>query len=298
MAPSLFTAATTAISHDCQRIAQLCQQLEFFANLQVQHIQPLSHGQSNQSYCISTDRAKYVLRCYPVNQYRCRQQELTIQHAAAANNLAPAPLCLNNHKQIMISDFISGGQAFNYRQHDRQQLIQHLASLHQLKVLTSVLQLEDYLQLQLSLIANRSQLDLELFNQLQQAAKQLAALPADTVLCHLDLHADNLLWAEQRLWLLDFEYSQQADSSLDLAALIMHYQLDGQEQQQLLLDYTQQRTTVRLQDNLLANLQLKIPLAKQLYSGFCWLWYLAIPGYAAEAKHWQLQLQRLLARPF
>ncbi|OEY70925.1 hypothetical protein BI198_03460 [Rheinheimera salexigens] len=285
------------MEHDCQRIAQLCKQLEFFANQQVQHIQPLSHGQSNKSYRISTDRAEFVLRCYPPKQYRCRQQELTIQHAAAADDLAPAPLCLNNHLQIMISDFIDIGEPFNYRQHDSKQLIQHIVKLHQLNVLTSVLQLEDYLQFQLSLVADKNLVDIVLFNQLQQAAKQLEALPQDTVLCHLDLHADNLLWAEQRLWLLDFEYSQQADSSLDLAAIIMHYQLDVKEQQQLLVDYIQLRRQARLHDSLLETLQLKIPLAKQLYSGFCWLWYVAIPGYETEAKHWQQQLQHLLAMP-
>lgn len=284
MASSLFTAATTR--YDCQRITQLCQQLEFFADQQVQQILPLSHGQSNQSYHVITNRAAYVLRCYPPKQYKCRQQELTIQHAAAANGLAPAPLCLNNHLQIMISDYISGGEAFNYHQHSSQQLIQSLASLHQITVLTSVLQVEDYLRLQMDLIANQSLLDRKLTAQLLMVAKQFAELPADTVLCHLDLHADNLLWANNRLWLLDFEYSQQADSSLDLAAISVHFNLNSAEQQQLLVEYCQQRQEASLLDSL----SVKMSLAKQLYCGFCWLWYLSIPGYEAEALLWQQRL--------
>ncbi|MGI5308156.1 phosphotransferase [Rheinheimera sp. WS51] len=280
MASSFCTTAAT--EPNSQRIAQLCKQLEFFANQQVQHIQPLSHGQSNQSYHIITDRAEYVLRSYPAQHKQCRQQELTIQHAAAVHGLAPAPLCLNNHQQIMISDFVSGGEAFNYQRHDTKQLITHIATLHKLKVMTSVLQLEDYLQLLVDKVQGNSQLDISLVNQLFIAAKQLMTLPADTVLCHLDLHADNLLWADNRLWLLDFEYSQQADSSLDLAALSLHYQLNTQQEQQLLTAYAQQRN----QANLEQGLTIKIPLAKQLYSGFCWLWYLANPSYSAQASHW------------
>ena len=285
MAPSLFTTATTT-RYDCQRIAQLCQQLEFFADQQVQHIQPLSHGQSNQSYHVITNRAGYVLRCYPPKQYKCRQQELTIQHAAAANGLAPAPLCLNNHLQIMISDYISGGEAFDYHQHNSQQLIHSLASLHQIAVLTSVLQVEDYLLLQMKLIADQSLLDKKLTAQLLMVAKQFAQLPPDTVLCHLDLHADNLLWANNRLWLLDFEYSQQADSSLDLAAISVHFNLSSTEQQQLLVEYCQQRQEA----NLLDGLREKMPLAKQLYCGFCWLWYLSLPSYKADAELWRQRL--------
>ena len=60
---------------------------------------------------------------------------------------------------------------------------------------------------------------------LQRAATKLQLLSTDIVLCHLDLHAGNLLFAADKLWLLDFEYSQLADSSLDLAAISLHFNL-------------------------------------------------------------------------
>lgn len=283
MAPSLSTAADT----DHQHVKQLCQRLEFFAGQQLLSAHALSHGQSNQSYYVKTSQAEYVLRCYPTQQLICRQQELRVQHAAAAQGLAPAPLCLNNHHQVLISDYIADAEPFDWSQHSAT-LLAHLAQFHQLKVQTPLLQVTDYLAAQQQLLPAKCQPDRQWLTVLQSAATQFSALPADIVLSHMDLHSGNLLWAQNRLWLLDFEYSQLADSSLDLAALSLHFALDKAAQQQLLANYLHCRQDMTL----LPELQQKLPLARQLYSGFCWLWYLAQPAYQQQAAFWQQQLRQ------
>ncbi len=238
-----------------------------------------------------------MLRCYPAGSVICRQQELRCQHAAAAKGLAPAPLCLNNHYQLMLSDYIADGVPFDYQQHGRSSLVCAVAAYHQLAVQSSELDCGQYLQQLVQAIPPEITPEPGLLRQLQQAARQLQQLHADTVLCHLDLHAGNLLYANHKLWLLDFEYSQRADSSLDLAAISLHFTLTEVETKALLKDYAVQRGVPAL----LPMLEQKLPWARQLYSGFCWLWYLSRPDTTAQALHWQFCLTRLVqanaARP-
>lgn len=285
MAQSLSAAASSEIEH----VTRLCQRLEFFVNQPPQQVRALSHGESNQSYYIKTAQAEYVLRCYPSDSMVCRQQELRCQHAAAAKGLAPAPLCLNNHYQVMLSDFIAAGVAFDYAAHGQHMLLSSLARFHRLSVQTPVLDCVLYLQQLVRALPADVTPQPALQASLRLAAEQLQQLPSDTVLCHLDLHQGNLLFAADRLWLLDFEYSQLADSSLDLAAICVLFQLTSAQQSQMLAEYI----ALRRQPELSATLQTKLQLAKVVYSGFCWLWYLAIPGYQQQARHWQQYLQQL-----
>ena len=285
MAQSLSTAA----DHEIEHVTRLCQRLEFFVSQPPLKVRALSQGESNQSFYVSTALGEYVLRSYPVGSDICRHQELRCQHAAAAKGLAPAPLCLNNHYQVMLSEYIPNGVAFDYTQHGSTLLLTALAAFHQLSVQTPQLEYPRYLQQLIKAVPTTFVIEPLLLAALQRAATKLQLLSTDIVLCHLDLHAGNLLFAADKLWLLDFEYSPLADSSLDLAAVSLHFNLTEQQEQLMLAEYVGYRGLAEL----LEPLRSKLFLAKQLYCGFCWLWYLAVPGYEAQAKRWQQRLQHV-----
>ncbi|GHG76774.1 hypothetical protein GCM10010919_31890 [Alishewanella longhuensis] len=261
-------------------------------------VKPLASGESNLNYYVRTERGEYVLRRYPLDTLGvCRQQELRCQHAAAAVGLAPAPLCLNNHQQLLISEYVTGGKPLTLTPERLLLLASTLAELHALKVQTPIMQVSQYLR---QLMHNSQMPALEpaasLFNALQQNAHQFEAQPSDLVLCHMDLHQGNLLWAAGRIWLLDFEYTQLTDSSFDLAAISLHFQLSEQQEQQMLTHYHAKR---RFADNQSAlryqqSLHSRLKLAKVLYSGFCWLWYQAAPDYQDAAQQWRHKLAELL----
>lgn len=283
---------STATSSEIERVTRLCQRLEFFVVQPPLQVRALSHGESNQSYYVKTALGEYVLRCYPEDSMVCRQQELRCQHAAAAKGLAPTPLCLNNHYQVLLSDYIPAGVPFDYARHGTALLLSTLAKFHMLAVQTPQLDPELYLRQLVAAIPDDGKVERQLLAQLHSAAAQLAQMPADRVLCHLDLHKDNLLFVAPRLWLLDFEYSQLADSSLDLAAISLHFHLSVEQEHQLLSQYAGYRQQAELAEQLAH----KLGVAKQLYCGFCWLWYLAIPGYQQQAQHWRQRLHLLLER--
>lgn len=293
------SSSAKRVAADYQDITRFCQHLEFFANHPPLQVTPLLSGEHNVNFYVRTERGEYVLRRYPTTTLGvCRQQELRCQHAAAAAGLAPAPLCLNNHQQLLISEYVTNGEPLTLTAARLPLLAQCLGALHSLKVQTPVLTVGTYLR-QLMHNAHLGTLEpaRSLFQALQETAVLFEKLPADVVLCHMDLHAANLLWSAERIWMLDFEYAQLADSSFDLAALVLHFHLTGEQQQQLLRHYHQRRQFPDSQcaQGFWQSIPSRLALAKVLYSGFCWLWYLAMPAASGAADTWQQILRTQLA---
>tara|TARA_R110002126_G_scaffold98045_35_gene228209 strand:+ start:3118 stop:4029 length:912 start_codon:yes stop_codon:yes gene_type:complete len=289
-------SAATAAQGSCQ-IAALCRHLEFFAGHPAVAISPLSHGDLNVSYRVETCRGIYVVRQYPQHTSGvCRQQELRCQHAAAVAGIAPAPLCLNNHQQVLISEFVTDNTPFLCDAANLTLLADTLATFHCLSTQTAVLQPHSYLKLLAQYAAAKmTSLDAAQLSLVYEVARQFQQLSPDIVLCHLDLHAANMVLASEKLWLLDFEYAQRADSCLDLAGLSLYLQLDIVAEHKLLASYCQYRGNIATSQ---AELNAKMRLAKILYCSFCWLWYLSLPDrhgrHQAQVVHWQQRLAGLL----
>ncbi|MDZ7901125.1 MAG: phosphotransferase [Rheinheimera sp.] len=275
-----------------QQIWHLCQRLEFFANHLPLALQKLATSSTNDNYYIHTQRGHYLLRHYASFVTGvCRQQELRCQHAAAAVGIAAAPLCLNNHQRILITEFLTHSRHFSWDLHaaEMPQLISQLVKMHQLKVQTPVLDAQLYLpRLREQIPADVWQVaDEGCYQHLAQVASQFSTLNQDMVLCHMDLHSGNILMQQQKLWFIDFEYCQKADSCFDLAALIINLDLNPQEEAALLAQYVKARPSAKPQ------LEMRLALAKQLYIGFCWLWYLCLPGAQQKAALAKQKLQQL-----
>ncbi len=256
-------------------------------------LQKLATSSTNDNYYIHTQRGHYLLRHYASFVTGvCRQQELRCQHAAAAVGIAAAPLCLNNHQRILITEFLTHSRHFSWDLHaaEMPQLIRQLVKMHQLRVQTPVLDSQLYLpRLREQIPAGVWQAtDDACYRQLEQAARQFSTLNQDLVLCHMDLHSGNILMQQQKLWFIDFEYCQKADSCFDLAALIINLDLNAKEEMALLAEYVKIRPAAQVQ------LNERLALTKQLYIGFCWLWYLCLPDSQQKAVLAKQKLQQLI----
>ncbi|MCH8538832.1 MAG: phosphotransferase [Alkalimonas sp.] len=286
-------AASLSVEQAEYRIRQLCLHLEFFSSHPPEAMAPLSHGTTNLSYWVKTSRGEYVVRHYsPDVTGVCRQQELRCQHAAAVAGLSPAPLCLNNHQQVLISEFLADGTELQLTDQRLPDMAKQLVALHRLGVQTPVLDPASYLsELKQHHHHGWSAQAQQVYRAVQQVIAEFMAMPADIVLTHLDLHPGNLLWQQQRIWLLDFEYAQLADSSLDLASLIESFQLTESQSQQLLRAYHQLRPSSQS-----LNWPAKLAAARVIYLAFCWLWYLALEDGAQAARQQYQLLQQALER--
>jgi len=279
MAQHLPTTATAA-----GLIWSLCQRLEFFAEHQPVALTQLTFGRLTSTFKVETNRGCYAVRYYDdAVQARHRQQELRCQHAAAAAGLAPAPLCLNNHQRMLVSEFLPEAVPMQQAllQPQSPLLLALLVRLHQLPVQTAVLDPWLYLQqLRQKVETAWSEQDEMLFQRLLDLARQLQFFPAQIGLCHMDLNPANLLWSANRLWLIDFEYCQLADVAFDLASLSWCFALSAGDELVLVQSYLSARGLL-----LDAVWQQKYQLVKRLTLGFAWLWYQQEQQWNQDPRH-------------
>ncbi|MDX3773474.1 phosphotransferase [Chromatiaceae bacterium AAb-1] len=266
-------------------------QLPFFATDPVVRLEPLT-GLSHRNWrAITTAKQAFFVREYQAKPLQLsRYKELKCQLRAAAAGFAPVPLYYDAGKGILITQFLERATHFQYSPECVAPLVTALAAFHQFPVKTAQLDSLLYLQQLKAAIAPAVFFDEVLFCQLQQAAAAHAALEQDMVLCHRDLTTENILSEQQQLYFIDFEYVCRADASFDLATLCLHNQLSQHEETELLQNY---RAVRGLGGNTDVSMR-KLQLAKIIYSGWCWLWYLMMPGYTAKADHWRQQLQQQL----
>jgi thiamine kinase len=94
---------------------------------------------------------------------------------------------------------------------------------------------------------------------------RLAQAPAPPVLCHHDLHAENMLFdADGRLWLVDWEYAGLNDPVFDLASFASQCALPEAATRALCAAYVQAGGAVD---------ERRLELAQWAFDYVQWLWY-------------------------
>lgn len=273
-------------------VPEYLQQLPFFRDKSIISVSALP-SLSHQNWHVTTAaHGSFFVRVYQpdlLNLSHCI--ELKCQLKAAGLGLAPTPLWYQQQPGVLISEYLAAAQHFQYQPARAQELAQLLATFHQGKLNVPALDGVAYLQQLKAAIKTESTMDTELFTQLMAVVKQHANLAQDTVLCHRDLTPENILLANDRLYLIDFEYVCLADASFDLATISFHHQLSANDELHWLQCYAHARGYNAAERALLRH---KVVLAKTIYCGWCWLWYLAKPQYAVLAKTWQQKLHELL----
>ncbi|MGR2855533.1 thiamine kinase [Erwinia sp. 1181_3] len=73
---------------------------------------------------------------------------------------------------------------------------------------------------------------------LKRCQRQGEPKPLRMALLHMDIHCGNLILNDGRLRLIDWEYAGDGDVALELAAIIMGNGLDAQQQQRLIIHYS------------------------------------------------------------
>lgn len=236
-----------------------------------------------------TEQGDYFLRqrltCPPgIDDAR----EFDCQASAAAAGLAPTPRYFDSYLGIFVSDFIPNATPLSKIEITKilttkpliTDIIRLISQLHRLPLCTAPLDIFDYLQILESKIINKknklnlNKLDL---NNLYFLAEKMKHCEPDLVLCHWDCHPGNFLWQQDpnqleqsRLWLVDFEYSQVADSSFDLASLAYYFKPTAAEFTEWQRNYLDQRPK-----SARADWAERLSLAQALLAGIHDLWYSA-----------------------
>jgi aminoglycoside phosphotransferase (APT) family kinase protein len=192
----------------------------------VRHLQTLQGGSVNNLWCVDTDAGRFLLREDGAAWRRPgvdRDRE-GIAHALAAEaGIAPRILARTDNGDVQVTEFIDGRvwTAPDYELPvQRERLCALLGRVHRLLLPEDARWPFQPLQLAIDYVqrAGNSARALALLAQAQQAGLRLATAAARRVLVHGDALAGNVIEADGRLWLIDWEFTQCADPLWDLAA--------------------------------------------------------------------------------
>jgi thiamine kinase-like enzyme len=233
-------------------------------------IRRLGKGLINETYRVVRDGERFALRVAAANPHRLgvdRQWEGRVLEHAVAAGLAPAVVYCDPQHGILLTRWVDGAPWIPSDVR-RAPGIERIAGLvrriHALAVpaparLMSPARWIDYY----SGAAPHAPTVLR-----QAAAAHLAALAAlpgaDPVVCHSDLHVQNLIDRGDSLVLLDWEYAHASDPLWDLAGWSANNDFEPELRHELLATYVGRPPT--------GNESLRLKLLGWLYDYVCLLW--------------------------
>jgi thiamine kinase-like enzyme len=244
------------------------------------HMYPLRSGLVNETYRVLRDGVAYALRVAAANPYGLGVDplwEAQVLERAAIGRLAPALAYGDPKLGVLITHWVDGRSwdpaevrrpANILRMAELMRRI-HAVALPQPARVMSPAQWIDYYAAAGAGAGPRVNAGAGAAAALHTAARErlaaLAALPAQgPVLCHSDLHTQNLLDRGSSLVLLDWEYAHASDPLWDLAGWSANNDLEESQQQELLANYLGRAPT--------PHESLRLRLLCWLYDYVCLLW--------------------------
>jgi thiamine kinase-like enzyme len=242
---------------------------------------PLAGGLSNCAWRLEAEDGTWFVRRAHLDAARLgvdRRSECIVLHAVAAAGLSPPVLACDPAAGLLVTRFVAG-QSWQAADVAHGNCLHRIAGclrrLHQLAVPVGV-QDVSYERQAGHLAGQLPAADPEL-ERLQALATavfaRLRERQAATVLCHHDLHHQNMIEARGRLWLVDWEYSGRGDPLFDVAGFLAMHQLGPGPS----------ATFVRSYGRLTPADRLCLDDARWVFDYVQWLWYrLRFPDPAAD----------------
>jgi len=232
----------------------------------------LPGGLTNRTLRVEKDGRRAVLKIDPAPRkppFNSRQDEARIQERAAA--LGRANRVLHVGDTVLLAEWADGEVWTRSHFDDEQELAQlgrALREIHGLPLTGRVFDLQAAARQYVAQL-DRSDLD--------DAKSHLALIesmrgPMNLCCCHNDLVAENII-STPEIRFLDWEYACDNDPLFDLAIVVAHHGLSGQ-QAGILLDAYFDGDGARWRERL--NVQMR------LYEALCWLWSAANASPAQE----------------
>ncbi len=237
-------------------------------------VERIGSGLVNETYRVTRGAGRYSMRVpaqYPVDLGLDRAWECDVLERAGAGGLAPIVECCEPRRGILVSRWVEGA-AWTSEQAAQPENIEKIAQLarriHSLPLpdVARAMRIEAWIAHYRQTLARHAA---DAHPALQSALdERLAALnrlaPPAPVLCHSDLHVQNLIATDHGLVLLDWEYAHVSEPFWDLAGWAANNDLGGRSRHLLLASYIgrepEAQETARLQQLL------------WLYDYVCLLW--------------------------
>ena len=175
-------------------------------------------GNCNRVYKLHQNNQIYIYREL-LRDDRDRELEWSIHQKAYALCISSKPIVYDREKGVMISSFIQA------KHKDTLSLDEIIALAHTLREFHSI-----------EVVSKPFEIDIKKQTpQIKQALQVIQNYSKEYVTSHNDLTKNNLLFSDDKIYLIDFEYAQSNDRYFDLASLCVEFALD-KHQTKLLMD--------------------------------------------------------------
>jgi thiamine kinase-like enzyme len=213
-------------------------------------IRPLSGGITNRNFVVSTDHGEYVVRI-PGERTALlgidRAYEAEAARRAADLGIGPAVLGMLESVGTLVTELVDGHHLeptpFAERLDDVVDLIHRF---HDSGPLGGAFPIHRIVEWHARDASAHGVMAPPAYERLHQQSRRIenafAKSPTPAVPCHNDLLPGNVLFAPDRVWLLDFEYAGMNDVFFDLGNLSVNSELSQEAEERLLTLYFGQVT--------------------------------------------------------
>jgi thiamine kinase-like enzyme len=228
---------------------RLVRESSLFAGQTVE-IRPLSGGITNRNFVVTTDHGEYVVRI-PGERTSLlgidRAYEAEAAQRAAELGIGPAVLGMLESVGTLVTSLVDGHHLeptpFGERLDDVVDLVRRF---HDSGPLGGAFPIHRIVEWHARDASAHGVMAPNSYERLHQQSRRIEAAfaksPMPTVPCHNDLLPGNVLFADDRVWLLDFEYAGMNDVFFDLGNLSVNSELNLESEEQLLTLYFGQVT--------------------------------------------------------
>ena len=182
----------------------------------------LDQGFSNKNYTFQCQNSTYLLRKFVLRD-RDRELEYKIQLLAYEKGIAAKPFLLDTDNDLMICEFLEGKHKQILSREEIKKIVKVLKKLHTAQIDGEMIILE------------------KLFNvhtkEVKEAFTALEKYPKEMVLCHNDLNPKNMIFSNESLKLIDWEFAGMNDLYFDLACVSVEFDLNVLDEAYLLANY-------------------------------------------------------------
>ena len=205
-------------------------------------------GFSNRNYRFEYENKSYLLRKF-ILQDRDRNLEYKVQTLAYEKGIAAKPFVLDLENQLMICEFLAGEHKALLSQKELGLLVSVLKKVHAIEVDTKVLDLKE-------LFTSQSA-------EVKEAFLLMDTFPPRLSLCHNDLNPKNILFNNETLKLIDWEFSGLNDVYFDLACVSVEFKLNAEDEVSMMESYFEKEKWYKE----------KLEAYKTIYSALCEEWF-------------------------
>jgi thiamine kinase-like enzyme len=197
---------------------------EIFSNVKPTKMQ----GLNSSTYVFQKDNKKYIIRLFKNSDIN-RKTEFELTKKAYYKNIAPKPLFLDCKNNLMVLQFLEGKHYKKLSKPQIQNLARSVKKLHSIKCKQKpydiVNDFNEYKKL------------LNLPFQAGLIFKAIKKVQKDYVLCHHDLNPNNILFCNEGIKFIDWEFARVNDRYFDLACIAVEFKLNKQNINTLVRSY-------------------------------------------------------------